>query len=681
MHLCTCAYVHNYAFGPVHASKPVLHTERLSNPCMIGCLYLLCWQYDYVRARYDWHTLPGVTEEWRTDAIPKGHSKDSNRCGGNLYAGVVSDGVLGVSAFHMLPHPDDETGYTVVSANKAYFFLDFGVVALGNSITRLTSGQGRPIVTTLDQARWRSDITYQVGNGGSPTTLPFSIGGGCATSVTIAAGEIAWLHQGSVGYIVRAPPSSSTTLELKCGGEVDATDNSMASASGWGNREDRSRWDSSSSWYKTDIPFLAVLHHGINPVGSAAEYLYIILPGTTPSAVAARAANFFVSEVQVIRNDANVQAVVDTHNGQSEPAVVAQIAFLTGGVSVPLPIGVGGASVDIMSSRPAVVQLRRVIVAGYHEWQLAAVEGTKDTNAQTLTLTLSAVGMMTTGSYSYILPGVEPRAAADTVSVIETAGTTMVEFGLPDIGDDESYNYTAAMYVGSPISVSVPLSGAAIRPSPTLPPPPVTSRLPLPPLPPSPPLPPPLPSSPKRCPTSIPANTILGQYFDIAAGSVSGSWVSGRLNPKANRNWRTEPLASWSFTLVEDANGLIEVINERDTEGRLFGGLRVSDGRTLGGAGEDVELVAELYRSNELVGCHAFRVHVLEQTVMSVMRQRVLDYALTENHMWGRNQPSESSIRSMASSVVSSSGRLPGAPSMHLKVLYGPPRRPKASST
>ena len=392
------------------------HREA-ANSCGIGCLYLLCWQYDYVRARYDWHTLPGVTEEWRTDAIPKGHSKDSNRCGGNLYAGVVSDGVLGVSAFHMLPHPDDETGYTVVSANKAYFFLDFGVVALGNSITRLTSGQGRPIVTTLDQARWRSDITYQVGNGGSPTTLPFSIGGGCATSVTIAAGEIAWLHQGSVGYIVRAPPSSSTTLELKCGGEVDATDNSMASASGWGNREDRSRWDSSSAWYKTDIPFLAVLHHGINPVGSAAEYLYIILPGTTPSAVAARAANFFVSEVQVIRNDANVQAVVDTRNGQSEPAVVAQIAFLTGGVSVPLPIGVDGSSVDVMSSRPAVVQLRRVIVAGYHEWQLAAVEGTKDTNAQTLTLTLSAVGMMTTGSYSYILPGVEPRVAVDTVSL------------------------------------------------------------------------------------------------------------------------------------------------------------------------------------------------------------------------------------------------------------------------
>ena len=220
-------------------------------------------------------------------------------------------------------------------------------------------------------------------------------------------------------------------------------------------------------------------------------------------------------------------------------------------------------------------------------------------------------------------------------------------------------------------------------PTPSLPPaPPAPSPLPFaPPLPPSPPLPPPLPSSPKRCPTSIPANTILGQYFDIAAGSVNGSWVSGRLNPKANRNWRTEPLASWSFTLIEDANGLIEVINERDTEGRLFGGLRVSDGRTLGGAGDDVELVAELYRSNELVGCHAFRVHVLEQTVMSVMRQRVLDYALTENHMWGRNQPSESSISSMASSVVSSSGRLPGAPSMHLKVLYRPPRRPKASST
>ena len=468
-------------------------------------------EYDYVRARYDWHVLPGVTEEWRTDSIPKGHSSSSNRCGGNAYAGVVSDGVLGMSAFHFLPHPDDTVGFAVVEANKAYFFHDFGAVALGNSIARIKSGQGNAIVTTLEQARWRGDITYQVGTGGSPTTLPFSVSGGCAISLQIAVGETAWLHQGSVGYVVHAP-SASTTLELKCGSsEVRATDSSTAGSSGWGNRNDRSRWDSSSAWYKSDIPFLAVIHHGSNP--AAAEYQYVVLPGTTATDVEARAAGLFTSEVQVVRNDATVQAVVDLRGGGGA-AVVAQVAFLTAGSTVSLPIGAGGAAVDLSSSRAAVVQLRRTSATdGTDAWRFAAVEGTKAPDASTLTLELSATGILATGSYAYELPGVEPRPAVDTVSVTEAAGTTTISIGLPDMADDEAYGWAAAMYLGAPVSIVVPDGGGPPRPPsspplspPQLPPSPPPSRPPPSPPPPTPPPSPPTMPLPRMPPPPPPAS-------------------------------------------------------------------------------------------------------------------------------------------------------------------------------
>ena len=92
-----------------------------------------------VRARMDWHILPGVTEEWRTDALPlKGHPM---RCGGNTFASTVSDGTVGVAAFEYRqqqgPADDAEADdYSTAQANKAYFFQPWGIVAMGNSVRR-----------------------------------------------------------------------------------------------------------------------------------------------------------------------------------------------------------------------------------------------------------------------------------------------------------------------------------------------------------------------------------------------------------------------------------------------------------------------------------------------------------------------------------------------------------------
>ena len=196
-------------------------------------------EYDYMRANMDYHVLPGVTEEWRTDNLPPTHGNGANRCGGNSYAGVVSDGTIGLAAFHYMPHPDDTIsggGYSTIDAYKAYFFHDFGAVALGNSINRVKNGQGNAIVTTLEQARWRSDVKIQIGSGGSITTIPYDVDGSCDSTQIIPAGETAWLHQGAVGYIIQAPSDESVGLQVLCGNSVSATDSSTAGSSGWGNR-------------------------------------------------------------------------------------------------------------------------------------------------------------------------------------------------------------------------------------------------------------------------------------------------------------------------------------------------------------------------------------------------------------------------------------------------------------
>ena len=148
-------------------------------------------------------------------------------------------------------------------------------------------------MTTLEQSRWRSAITVHV-EGSSSIQLPFDADGGCARTITIPRGKTAFLHQGKVGYVIKAE-ESNLDLELRCGtSEVETTDSDTARDNRWGDRtslENRDRWDrDAGDWYKSDRPFLAVLHHGNNPTDGS--YLYATLP-SIESTAASRAFNFF----------------------------------------------------------------------------------------------------------------------------------------------------------------------------------------------------------------------------------------------------------------------------------------------------------------------------------------------------------------------------------------------------
>ena len=56
-------------------------------------------EYDQVRARMDWHVLPGVTEEWRTSTMPSLKDATMEGTGGNHFAASASDGTIGLAAF------------------------------------------------------------------------------------------------------------------------------------------------------------------------------------------------------------------------------------------------------------------------------------------------------------------------------------------------------------------------------------------------------------------------------------------------------------------------------------------------------------------------------------------------------------------------------------------------------
>jgi len=400
-------------------------------------------EYDLVRTNMDWHLLPGITEEWRDDAIPK----KGNRCGGGRFATMASDGDLGAAAFINQPAATDP--YSSVTSKKSVFFLNSGAVLLGNSINRATvdgklrTGQGKSIVTVIEQALWRGSITYQVGSQGVVRTLPF--GKGCNMDVEIKAGETAWLHQGSVGYVIKnsADASGKVVLQTRCGSEVAATDqqNWQSEARRQGN-----------GYFGSQAAFLAVINHGEQP--KDASYSYAVLPGLSASDLAGKAFFFFGPSGVVTVNTPGMQAVIDT------AAQMAQAAFFEKGSSLNLPPDEQSQAISVVADRPGIVHMRR----HKDKWTLSVAEGTKDPSAKTMTLTFDRPGIFAEGSLDYMFPGVTPRKAVDKVTIADQLGKSQIVLNLPDGDDDAAYDHQGEMYLGAPITITLPMKDTLSHP-------------------------------------------------------------------------------------------------------------------------------------------------------------------------------------------------------------------------
>lgn len=362
-------------------------------------------EYDFdVRKRMDWHALPGLTEEWRTDAIPNYHGQQTM---GSAYAGLASDGVYGFSATRYRPAAGET--YAVAQADKGFFFTGGKAVALGSAVARRASGQNRTIITTIDQTRWTGAVTYSV-NGANVVT----IAQGTTVDQMIPLSGPTWIHQGSTGYLVF--PQGAQPLYIRGGSSV------LDSYSG----------DSSTAQV---IHF--ALSHGTDPVAAGlTKYFYLIAPNKTaadmPALLAAQQTN-----VEVVGNGNNVQGIYDRGLG------VAQIAFhaaATATFSTGLQIAV---------DRPALVQLRR----NGANWEVCATEPTHNMAAGEINITLKTA--LVRGTYGHTLPGVVPRPG-ESVTVTTVAGGSKIRVPLADATNDASLDYQAALYASVPIHVSIP---------------------------------------------------------------------------------------------------------------------------------------------------------------------------------------------------------------------------------
>lgn len=411
----------SYMFSVVMGNDAMGATDDFDDPPKLfhassGLLFARTAGTEYAldaRKRWDWHALPGLTEELRTDAIPGDAHAD--QIDGSAYAGTASDGVRGFAAMHY--RPADTQTYASARADKAWFFPGDEAIALGSGIARRAAGQGRAILTTLDQTRWVGNLTYSIG-GGAQTTVTQ----GATLDQTLAVNAPSWFHQGRTGYFVF--PTQAQQVRIRGGSAIVPTDTDADPA--------------------VNLIHLAI-DHGTHP--QAANYHYEIVPNIGVEQMPARLLAL-QERIKVVANDEKLQGIYDRGTR------TLQLAFHAEGAAT------WGAGMTVTVDQPALIQLHD----NGTSWDLSASDPIHDLSAKELNITLSVA--LKPGMYEHVLPGIVPRAGKPISVTRPSAGVSHIRVPLPDADDGPSLGYQEALYANVPIRVSIPVdSTAAVAPA------------------------------------------------------------------------------------------------------------------------------------------------------------------------------------------------------------------------
>lgn len=351
-----------------------------------------------VLANMDWHALPGLTEEWRTDAIPGGHAQASLP-GINEVAGVTANGKEGVGIYHHL------TGekYSSATAFKSYYFVGDKIIALGNNIKRLRQGQQKDIVTTVDQSSLINPLTiFRDGNKeviqpGDVVNLKYDINGPM------------WLHSGDKGYIIF--PEGKEQLNIKTGTAINITDPSIANK----------------------VPnFIISINHGLNPDVSKG-YFYCLVPNVTADEMSA--------VLEKYTNDIIYKKDNDAHGVYVASEKTLELAFFK-----PASITLG--TLTVKAESPALMILKDEGA----KWKLTVSNPAPAIDKQQLVFHTSQ--QLKAGKYNFSYGGIYPRKG-EFVTVANEGNGSKIVTELADKRDEAFYNYQAELYNGAPISIEI----------------------------------------------------------------------------------------------------------------------------------------------------------------------------------------------------------------------------------
>ncbi len=352
----------------------------------------------------DWHMLPGLTEEWRTDPLPAKGGAQASLPGLNKISGVLSDGTAGMAIYNHLPGEH----YSSATALKSYHFIEDKIIALGSNIKRYKKGQQKEIFTCIDQSALKSDLIWSV-NGKTNIIKPTE-----SVSISEKVNQPFWVYNRGRGWIV-FPGNNEYNLVIKSGKEINVTDKKIAN---------------------NDPNYIVSIGHGLNPDEKSNKYFYLALPNVTADEMP-ELLQKYTSELNYSYSQDSIHAVY------SATDKIAQIAFFKAG-----KVNVGPHTIE--SDNVAMVMLKE----NMGDWTVSVSDPTANIDSEQLTINTSV--LLKEGKYTYTAPGIYPIEGEYAIVKNNDKGGSTIIVELPDFRDQEHYNYQAKLYAASPIVLTIP---------------------------------------------------------------------------------------------------------------------------------------------------------------------------------------------------------------------------------
>lgn len=257
-------------------------------------------EYYNISPIWEWDKIPGVTSrDYPTD---RPMEKTWGELGNNSFAGGVSDGVYGASAYDL--------DYDNLQAKKAWFFFDNEIVCLGAGIK---SNESENITTTINQSWLKGNVLSSLKTNR------------IAKDKTITAKEKSntWFLHDNVGYYF--PQGGNITLST--------------------NLQKGNWYHINDSYSKEELAgnvFKFWLDHGAKPEN--ADYAYIVLPEVKKKADIKK---FKVKDLNIVANNSGIQAVYH------KPLAMLQAVFYQPGF-------VTVSSLEIKVDKPCVLMIKNL---------------------------------------------------------------------------------------------------------------------------------------------------------------------------------------------------------------------------------------------------------------------------------------------------------------------------------
>jgi chondroitin AC lyase len=266
-------------------------------------------EYYNIMPVWEWDKIPGVTS--RDYPVDRPLTKFWGEDGSNTFAGGVSDGVYGASAYAL--------NYDSLEAKKSWFFFDNEIVCLGAGIN---SNNAESITTTVNQS-WLNGVVLNSANSDK-------IGRG--KTLALQEKDQSWILHDGVGYYFPQGTDLSLSTQQQKGNWYQINN---------AHPKDEVSGDVFKLW----------INHGPKPL--AGKYAYIVLPGLKGTADMKKSN---ISAIQILANTADIQAVYH------QTLDMLQAVFYQGG-SITLP------PYEIMTDKACILLIKNV--SGKHVISIA----------------------------------------------------------------------------------------------------------------------------------------------------------------------------------------------------------------------------------------------------------------------------------------------------------------------